>query len=175
MKLKQAHFLHLPFSNKRKLRYPFGAFRAHPAVHLFITLLFGGVAYGLMELCWRGFTHPSMVLTGGICFALILEVNRRFPEMPLILRSALCAVSITAVEFAVGILVNRVLSLSVWDYSDEWLNLFGQICPLYSCLWFLLSLPVSFLISRKTKRASLEPSFSDVAAVSLPDGTENVS
>jgi len=27
----------------------------------------------------------------------------------------------------------------VWDYSDRRWNVYGQICPLYSLLWFVLS------------------------------------
>ena len=32
--------------------------------------------------------------------------------------------------------------LGVWDYSRRKGNLLGQICPLYSALWFLLCIPV---------------------------------
>ncbi len=124
-----------------------GRFCRKGAHGLFIKLMFGGTAYGLIEVVWRGYTHPSMVLTGGICFAMICEVNHRFSQKPLLLRSAACALFITIVEFCVGLLVNRILQLGVWDYSDVPFHLMGQICPLYSLLWFLLCIPVSFVIT----------------------------
>jgi len=48
---------------------------------------------------------------------------------------------ITGVEFALGILLNRVLGLRIWDYSEVPLNLLGQVCLPYSLLWLGLSLP----------------------------------
>lgn len=120
-------------------------FCKHPLPSHLIEILFGGIAYGLLEIIWRGYTHPSMVITGGLCFGMMLAVNRYFAKMPLILKSAVCALGITAAEFCVGMLVNRLWQMDVWDYSDEWLHLFGQICPLYSCIWFLISLCICAL------------------------------
>lgn len=42
---------------------------------LSFLFLFGGAGYGLIELIWRGHTHPSMVVTGGICFVILYSVN----------------------------------------------------------------------------------------------------
>lgn len=114
---------------------------------IWIKMLLGGIAYGLLEVMWRGYTHPSMVIAGGFCFAMMLTVHRYLASVPLILKSAICALGITAVEFGVGMLVNRLWQMEVWDYSEEWMHLFGQICPLYSCLWFFISLCVLFLLS----------------------------
>lgn len=112
-----------------------------------LKFLFGGVGYGLIEIIWRGYTHPSMVITGGICFSMICAINGRLAARSLWLRSAACTVGVTAMEFCVGILVNRILGMCVWDYSDKWLNVFGQICPLYSVFWFGLCFGISFLLS----------------------------
>ena len=43
---------------------------------------------------------------------------------------------------AFGVVCNLALGWRVWDYSLLWGNLWGQICPLYSSLWFLLCIPV---------------------------------
>lgn len=112
-----------------------------------LKFLFGGVGYGLVEVIWRGYTHPSMVITGGICFSMICAINSKLSGRSLLVRSAACTLGVTAMEFCVGILVNRVFDMSVWDYSDKWMNLFGQICPLYSVFWFGLCLAVSFMLS----------------------------
>ena len=52
--------------------------RLPPMAKALIIFLFGGVGYGLIELLWRGRTHPSMVLTGGFCFAIICGINFLF-------------------------------------------------------------------------------------------------
>ena len=31
----------------------------------------GGLLYGLIEIAWRGHTHISMFVVGGLCFVLI--------------------------------------------------------------------------------------------------------
>mgnify|MGYP002274557567 FL=1 len=45
-------------------------------------------------------------------------------------------------ELAFGVVCNLALGWRVWDYSLLWGNLWGQICPLYSSLWFLLCIPI---------------------------------
>lgn len=121
-----------------------------------LEMLLGGMTYGLLEIVWRGYTHPSMVLTGGVCFGMMLAVNRYCVRLPLVLRSGLCALGITAAEFCVGFVVNRLWHMEVWDYSDEWMDLLGQICPLYSCFWFLLSFAVCGLFEWYRRNASLK-------------------
>ena len=40
----------------------------------------GGGTYGLIEVLWRGYTHWSMALLGGVLFLLIGAGNRLLPE-----------------------------------------------------------------------------------------------
>lgn len=102
----------------------------------------GAVGYPCIELLARGRTHWSMALLGGACVLALMWIARRFPAMPLVRQAALGAALITAAEFAVGVTVNLGLGWQVWDYSREFANLLGQICPLFSFFWFLLCLPV---------------------------------
>jgi hypothetical protein len=113
-----------------------------------MKFLIGGVGYGLIELIWRGRTHFSMVITGGACLVAICAVNEKMRERHVFLRAAVCAAAITAAEFAVGMLVNRALGMGVWDYSGMAGNILGQICPLYSFLWFLLCVPICSFVGR---------------------------
>lgn len=108
------------------------------------TLLFltGGIAYPVLEIVWRGHTHYSMALAGGICLCGIHEIcNRRMKNRPLIEKCLAGAGIITGVELAVGVIFNGVLKMQVWDYSALPLNLFGQVCLPFSLLWALLTLP----------------------------------
>lgn len=100
----------------------------------------GAVLYGAIELMWRGRTHWTMVILGGISFAMMyLFAARGNWTLP---QKWLCSAAvITALEFVVGAIVNIRLGWNVWNYSDQPFNLFGQICLLYSIFWFLLAIP----------------------------------
>ena len=104
-----------------------------------IMFIFGAIGYPLLELLWRGRTHWTMSLAGGICTVLLLTVSRLPLSRPILW--LLGALSITAVEFAVGCIVNRWLDWGVWDYSKLPLNVWGQISLPFSLLWFVLSIP----------------------------------
>lgn len=112
----------------------------------------GALAYPVVELMWRGRTHWTMSLTGGLCTLLIHLGNRRMHRAGLTARCGMGCAVITCTEFAVGCVVNRLLGWNVWDYSHVPLNILGQICPVYSIFWFLLSLPVLAVSSRMLKR-----------------------
>lgn len=113
----------------------------------YILLFFvGGFLYCGIEILFRGFSHISMLIAGGICFVLIGLINKVFPyEVSLISQMVISAIIITVVEFIAGFIVNICLGLSVWDYSDLPYNFLGQICLLFTNLWFLLSLPAILL------------------------------
>lgn len=104
-----------------------------------ILLLIGGMAYYCIELLARGFSHWTMFLVGGICFILIGIINEITPKIPLIQQMLLSAVIITAVEFVSGCILNLRLGLNIWDYSENFGNILGQICPRHTIYWFLLS------------------------------------
>jgi uncharacterized membrane protein len=109
----------------------------------YILLFFvGGYAYCGVEILFRGFSHISMLIAGGICFILIGLLNEAFPyKISLISQMVISALIVTIVEFVVGLIVNVFMGLGVWDYSDLPYNFMGQICLLYTNIWFLLSLP----------------------------------
>ena len=119
----------------------------------FFLFLIGGIGYNLLELFWRGRTHPSMTVLGGFCLVGIYEIHERSGTVPLIVKALLSAVFITAAEFLTGLFVNLCLGLDVWDYSGLPFQFMGQVSLYFSCLWFVLSLAVlagfSFLEKRK--------------------------
>lgn len=105
----------------------------------------GAVGYTLVEMLWRGYSHWTMALTGGACLALIYLNESRHHTAPLWKRCLVGSLIITNLELAVGFVVNIILRWQVWDYSNQVLNLFGQVCALYSGLWFLLCMPATKL------------------------------
>ena len=96
-----------------------------------------------LELFWRGWSHGSMFLAGGLCFLLLGQLNRTQPRLPLLLRAVAGAGIITMVEYAAGLVVNR--NYMVWDYRDMPLNYHGQICFGFCLLWLPISLAAMFL------------------------------
>lgn len=105
-----------------------------------VLSILGGLIYVLLETLWRGYSHWSMFILGGICFAAIGLFNEVIPwEMPFVIQMLLGSLIITTLEFITGCIVNIYLGWEVWNYSDEWLNILGQICPKYSLIWFFIS------------------------------------
>ena len=98
----------------------------------------GGTAYLALEIAWRGTTHWTMFFAGGICLCALDELDR--VRLPLPVRAAIGAAGISGVEFLFGLVCTRVLHRQVWDYSREWGNVAGLVCPKYSALWFVLCL-----------------------------------
>ena len=104
------------------------------------TLLFtiGGWGYVGLELLWRGRSHGSMFLLGGLCFLLVGAGASKFSKIPVPVRPILGAGVITGLELITGFLVNR--DHAVWDYRDQLFQLGGQVCLAFSLLWVPVSL-----------------------------------
>ena len=106
-----------------------------------VSFAAGFAGYPLLEWLWRGHTHWSMAWAGG--FALLaLYPCAKSKTLRFCLRAALV---ITAIELLFGILFNLILKANVWDYSKLRGNLWGQICLPFTCLWFLLGIPIRLL------------------------------
>lgn len=110
-----------------------------------IVFLIGGVMYSLIEVVTRGFTHWTMTLTGGLCLAIMYYHFGKHPEEGLLVKCLFGMIVITSLEFTVGCIVNLLLGWNVWDYSNMYMNLLGQICLTFSAAWFLLSVPIAYL------------------------------
>lgn len=108
-------------------------------INLYV-FLFGGFGYGILEVLWRGYTHVSMLIVGGLCALLIWNTAVRLKELSLFKKSLLCCMGITAVELVSGIILNQKMGLHVWDYSAMKYNIGGQVCLYYTLMWFLLSM-----------------------------------
>lgn len=113
----------------------------------------GAFGYGAMELVWRGWTHWTMLIDGGVCFSLIYFTATRL-HVSLWRGMLASAAAITLVELVSGVIVNISLGWNVWDYSAEPFNLLGQICPLYCLIWLAIS-PPCIALARYMRRRLL--------------------
>lgn len=59
-----------------------------------------GAAYVALETLWRGYSHPSMFIVGGLCGVLVGALNQapRFYNAPVALQAAAGAAVVLAVE-----------------------------------------------------------------------------
>ena len=60
-------------------------------------------------------------------------------KMSFVSQMVLSTFIITGLELITGLIVNVWLGWDIWDYSDLPYNFKGQICLLYSVLWFFAS------------------------------------
>ena len=103
----------------------------------------GGLLYGGLELLWRGYTHWTMLLLAALLCVPLDVANEYMPwDMPLWVQAIAGGLTVTVAELAAGVVLNLWLGLEVWDYSEMWGNLWGQVCPLYTVLWCILAGPV---------------------------------
>lgn len=104
-----------------------------------VLTFIGGLIYITVEVMFRGYTHWTMLVVGGICGCLVGELDDLIPwEMPFIAQCILGGLVVTAVEFVSGCIINIWLGWDVWDYSNLPFNLLGQVCIWFTFLWVLV-------------------------------------
>lgn len=139
------------------------------SVFLILAYLFYiGSSFGwLLELVYRRFfsdanperkwinpgfcVGPYVPLYGfGLCILFLLAsfgtamgVNTAGGRLTLFFVMALC---MTAIEYLAGVLVLKYANVRLWDYSMEWGNFQGLICPKFSFFWALCSAFYYFFI-----------------------------
>lgn len=123
-----------------------------------LVAIFGAAGYFLLEIFWRGYSHWTMALAGGVGLAGIYFMDAMLRSCGLFQKCAVGCILLTGLELAAGVVVNLVLGWHVWDYSRQPGNLLGQICPLYSLYWFLLCLALIPLCGWIRRELSVRPS-----------------
>lgn len=140
-------------------------------MNLFLTLAYlffiGSVLGWVLELFYRRFISganperkwinpgfcvgPYVPLYGfGLCILFVLayigdahEVNTAGGKLLMFLGMA---VSMTAIEYIAGIVSLKFMKIRLWDYSKQWGNIQGLICPAFSALWAAVSAVYYFCV-----------------------------
>jgi len=109
------------------------------AKYIFL-LMSGGFIYSIIEILYRGYTHWTMFILGGVCFICLGLINELIAwSTPLWKQMLIGMTIITCLEFITGCIVNLWLGWDIWDYSNMPGNILGQICPQFTFLWFWIS------------------------------------
>lgn len=104
---------------------------------VFIT---GGLIYGGLEVICRGHTYISMGVIGGICMVILHFLNdERRQGTSIAVSVTIGWIFIVSIELFSGEILNRTLKLHIWSYNSSPLNFDGQICLVFSILWYILS------------------------------------
>ena len=137
-------------------------------MNLFLTLAFlfsiGATAGWVLELFYRHFasgkkgerkwinpgfcTGPYLPIYGcGLCVLFLLaSLEEKLPWMNKAVMFLLMAVAMTAIEYIAGLWCLKRTKVRLWDYSDQWGNVQGIICPKFSLYWAIIGALYYFLI-----------------------------
>lgn len=133
---------------------------------LILAFLFfiGSISGWVLELFFRRFiskanperkwinpgfcTGPYLPIYGtGLCILYLLaSLEVPFPNMPRWGIFILMAVSMTAIEYIAGMWCLKKTKVRLWDYSNDWGNIEGVICPKFSLIWALMGAGYYFLV-----------------------------
>ena len=87
----------------------------------------------------RGFLYGPWLPIYGTGAILILFTTLPFAESGFLI-FLIGMISATALEYVTGAVMERIFHMRYWDYSEEPLNLNGQICLKVSVAWGFFSL-----------------------------------
>lgn len=105
--------------------------------HLLVFISVGTTYFIIECLFKQKISHWSMFLLSGTVGLIAMTLNDRFTyEMDYLLQILICTIISTILEYCVGVTLNA--DYNIWDYRELSLNLNGQICLLFSCIWAIL-------------------------------------
>ena len=133
-------------------------------MNVFLALAFlfliGSMGGWILELFYRkiiskdkwinpGFlVGPYLPLYGfGICAFYILSKIQLDSWAVILIMTA----TVTFVEYIAGIIFIKGMGVSLWDYSNNWGNIDGLICPFYTMIWFILATIYYFFVNPYTE------------------------
>lgn len=129
-------------------------------LELAFLFFIGSVTGWLLEVFYRRFissanserkwinpgfcTGPYLPLYGvGLCLLYLIALTERWsliksPFWNKAMLFLVMAICMTLIEYIAGILALKIIKVRLWDYTNEWGNIQGIICPKFSVIWALL-------------------------------------
>lgn len=138
---------------------------------LLVFLFFTGCIFGwILEFFFRRFisganperlwlnpgflTGPWLPLYGtGVVFLYLLSLLEKqvgfFSDIPVLhygILFVIMALLMTLIEYIAGVIFINGMHIKLWDYSKEWGNIQGVICPRFTVIWGVLSAGYYFFL-----------------------------
>lgn len=97
-------------------------------------------------------TGPCLPLYGFSLCALYLlaslepDLQIANPAMRKAMLFTIMALCVTGVEYVAGLIFIKGMHIKLWDYSKQWGNIKGIICPKFTFFWWVLSATYYFFV-----------------------------
>ena len=125
----------------------------------------GAIAGYIIEVFFRRFVSrkkwmnpgflngPWLPLYGfGLVLLYIICEYVNFPTLPswldTVLKMVVITFSMTFIEYIAGLIFIKEMNIKLWDYSNQWGNIQGIICPLFSAIWTGIAALYYFLLAK---------------------------
>lgn len=94
---------------------------------------------------------PWLPLYGfGLSFLYAICEYMNFTSLPVwtdtIIKLVVITIMMTLIEYIAGLIFIKGMKIKLWDYSKQWGNIQGIICPLYSFFWGVIGFAYYILI-----------------------------
>lgn len=110
----------------------------------------------LIEVTYRSFEQKRFVNAGflfgpfvpiyGEGAVVIILMQMSISDIHIIFQFLFYVIILTALEYLVGELLERIFNLKLWDYSDSKFNINGKISLLFSFSWGALALVLIYIV-----------------------------
>ena len=116
-------------------------------IHYIIGLVLGFIlelvyrSFNAKKLIWPMFINLQMY---GLSTAFLYILSQY--NLPIYFLIILILIFTIGIEFIIGYTYLKYKNIMLWDYSGEWLNYKGLICPKFSIAWVILCMAYYFLI-----------------------------
>ncbi len=95
-------------------------------------------------------TGPCLPLYGfgvtGLYFLSLIPLNTGMVWLDALLMILIMGAAMTVIEYIAGLIFIKGMGIKLWDYSNQWGNLQGIICPLFSFFWLVVAAVFYFVV-----------------------------
>lgn len=137
------------------------------SLFLIFTFLFyiGSTIGWVIELFFRRLYYKKWINPGflvgpylpiygfGLCILTFMYIVFSTLNCSLILMIILMGLAMTLIELIAGLIFIKGMGVKLWDYSNNFLNYKGIICPLFSFIWTLIGTLYYFFLAKHVIKA----------------------
>ena len=128
----------LQFLIQLRLEYYILVFTAYSFIGWIIESIFRSI-FEKGRLINSGFLFGPFIPVYGFGAIFILLIEFHVKDLPFPIQILIFSIIATVLEYLTSYIIEKKLSMRLWDYSHHFLNIKGRVCPLFSSFWALLS------------------------------------